>query len=135
MNYPINELRRLASAGKVAMLDPTERAVVVLRLGWDRAESSRSQAEVAEMLGLSQPTVSITERQAKDKLEVFNDSTKWFQSHDTLLALATWLVDRSEFENQSDLLYFWEKPWKWETEYQEYLGACAAADAAEAVSA
>lgn len=128
-NYPINELRRFASAGKVARLDQTERAVVVLRLGWDREGGSRSQAEVAEALSISQPTVSITERQAKEKLQLMNDSTKWFQSNDTLLALAHWLVDRNEFETQSDLLYFWEKPWKWEPEYEEYLAAMALEEA------
>ena len=63
MSFPLNELRRLARQGKVAVLEPREREVVALRLG------GSTQQEVADALGVSQPTVSILEREAKKKLK------------------------------------------------------------------
>jgi hypothetical protein len=41
---------------------------------------------------------------------------EWYQEHDNLIALGTYLVDDLLFPAR-DLLYFFEKPWKYETEW------------------
>jgi len=127
--FPINELSRLATAGRVARLDPQERAVVVLRLGWDREGETRSQAETAEALGLSQPTISALEREAKEKLKVMGERVEWFHNHDTVVSLAMWLDHNYRFDTPGDAIHLFEKPWHYENEYQEMLAADALEEA------
>ncbi len=46
--------------------------------------------------------------------------TAWYVQSDTILAVATWGVDNHVFNNQRDLLYFFEKPWKYEELFLQY---------------
>lgn len=78
----LRQLQRLAAQGNLSWLPPKERAVVILRLGWDRPAwtemhsktarvtyEPRSQMEVALALDLSQPYVSTLEREARHLLQ------------------------------------------------------------------
>ena len=44
----------------------------------------------------------------------------WYENHDEILRLATWLVHH-DGTNTEELLYYLEKPWKYETERNEML--------------
>ena len=48
--------------------------------------------------------------------------SKWYDDHEKVKRLAKWLVSGNEFATQTDLLYFFEKPWKWDEEWQEMIG-------------
>lgn len=41
----------------------------------------------------------------------------WYNSHDNLVGFGGVLDDAGFFANTKDLLYFFEKPWKWGAEY------------------
>lgn len=43
----------------------------------------------------------------------------WHESHDNLCAMAHHLLDSHDFDARQ-LLYFFEKPWKWDAEWREY---------------
>lgn len=45
---------------------------------------------------------------------------QWFQSHQTLVEVGGYLVDIQGYDAEN-LLYFFEKPWKYEAEWQEFL--------------
>ena len=61
---------------------------------------------------------------------------KWFQDHSNVCELARWLAGLGEWENIGDielpngqtvednpadrLIYFFEKPWKWDSEWEEF---------------
>lgn len=45
------------------------------------------------------------------------DFDPWYQSHANLHDLAIWLEER---EPNFDWRYFLEKPWKWETDWDEF---------------
>lgn len=47
-------------------------------------------------------------------------ATKWFESHDELVWFAAVLTDAGEFPEAADLLRFFEKPWKWTPEHDEW---------------
>lgn len=68
MSAELRELGRLARNGNVSVLPAEQRTVVILRLGWDGAKA-RTQQEVANYLGFSQPYISTLERHAKVALE------------------------------------------------------------------
>ena len=44
---------------------------------------------------------------------------KWFESHDNLIELAHWLLVDGWFTYPIDLLRYFEKPWKWEDEWDK----------------
>lgn len=46
-------------------------------------------------------------------------SDKWFDTFDNVLGLALWLdfSEISAFQDSRDVIYFFEKPWKWDREY------------------
>ena len=44
---------------------------------------------------------------------------KWFESHDNLIELAHWLLVDGWFTYPIDLLRYFEKPWKWEPEWDK----------------
>lgn len=69
----IDELEGAAVNGNVAWLSPLQRAVVVLRLGWDH-KGYKSQAEVGEIMGYTQVHISHLERSAKERLHSHNTS-------------------------------------------------------------
>ena len=46
----------------------------------------------------------------------------WYDNQAELLNLAKYLHDQDEFSDIDAVLYFFEKPWKWEKEYLEYKG-------------
>jgi DNA-directed RNA polymerase specialized sigma subunit len=70
----IDELEHAAEVGNVAWLNPLQRTVVVLRLGWD-LQGYKSQAEVGEIMGYTQVHVSYLERGAKKALHAHDTST------------------------------------------------------------
>lgn len=44
----------------------------------------------------------------------------WYEYQSNRNALARWLDDHSEFTNPSDVIYYFEKPWKYDREWDEY---------------
>lgn len=45
----------------------------------------------------------------------------WFANHNNLLTLANWLHhEHGDLQTATQVLYFFEKPWKWETEWGEF---------------
>lgn len=44
--------------------------------------------------------------------------TPWYEDHDEVLALARHLIDDGSLPTPAAVLAFFEKPWKWEPEYQ-----------------
>lgn len=49
------------------------------------------------------------------------NESKWFEKHDNLTAFASVLIDLGTFERPKDVLYFFEKPWKWEPEWERWV--------------
>lgn len=50
----------------------------------------------------------------------------WYEDHDNLLGLGTWLVDECEITTCQELLRFFEKPWKWTEEWNSFKAQQAA---------
>jgi hypothetical protein len=46
------------------------------------------------------------------------DPTPWYADHDELVHFANVLVDTDWFESPRGVVYFFEKPWKWEPQHQ-----------------
>lgn len=44
----------------------------------------------------------------------------WYESQSNRNALARWLDDRDEFTNPIDVIRFFDTPWKFNDEWQEY---------------
>ena len=47
----------------------------------------------------------------------------WFFTHDNVCALARWLKSEGHWEGKGgvgNLIYFFEKPWKYSQEWKEY---------------
>ena len=44
----------------------------------------------------------------------------WYDNQVELLNFAKYLHDEDEFLEVDDVLYFFEKPWKWNEEYLQY---------------
>ena len=47
------------------------------------------------------------------------DGLPWYAVHDNIVSLAYWLESNNRFNKISDVVYFIEKPWKWDNEYKE----------------
>ena len=45
---------------------------------------------------------------------------KWFSDFGNVLALAEYLEDEGELSTVRATIRFFEKPWKWETEWLDY---------------
>ena len=45
---------------------------------------------------------------------------QWHEVSDNVLGLATWLDGFCFFANTTDLLRYFDKPWKWQREYELY---------------
>ena len=43
----------------------------------------------------------------------------WYQSYDNCICVANILNAEYRFGDTGDVIYFFEKPWKWETEMKE----------------
>lgn len=127
-NAEMNHLARLAREGSLDRLDPKERSVVTLRLGWDRPGGEyRSQSEVGAILGWTQAYVSQLEARARDALArraAARPATDlWHSNPDTVWSVGAWLVHEFRLTEPSEIIYFFEKPHKWDDEYTEYLAA------------
>ncbi len=46
--------------------------------------------------------------------------SNWYNNHENLVELATYLNTKGDLSSADDMLYFFEKPWKWELEWNEY---------------
>ena len=46
---------------------------------------------------------------------------KWYEVYDNLIGLASWLDSECWFGGSAEVIYFMEKPWKWEREYGLWL--------------
>lgn len=44
----------------------------------------------------------------------------WCNDNDEVIAFATHLVDSGEITELKDLLYYYEKPYKWSSEYEAW---------------
>lgn len=42
---------------------------------------------------------------------------KWYETYDNVVTLAEWLDMLCEFNETSDVIRFFEKPWKWDREW------------------
>lgn len=50
-----------------------------------------------------------------------NDPVYWYETHDNLTGLANWLHHECcYFSDPGAMLYYFEKPWKWEREWALY---------------
>ena len=49
-----------------------------------------------------------------------NWSEKWFTSYDNVYDLGDALVERGDLYTVADLLRYFEKPWKWTPEWEQY---------------
>jgi len=45
--------------------------------------------------------------------------TNWYRNYDDVLALAGYLKEKGAFQSVNDLYDFFEKPWKWEAEWNQ----------------
>lgn len=45
----------------------------------------------------------------------------WYDNQVDLLNFASYLHDKDEFDDADAVLYFFEKPWKWNEEWKEYI--------------
>ena len=45
--------------------------------------------------------------------------SKWWENHNNKIELAGWLIDEGCLVTSQDALRFFEKPWKWEPEWEE----------------
>jgi hypothetical protein len=52
---------------------------------------------------------------------ILNHSKVWYETFDTLLSVATILESETYFIKTFDVISFFEKPWKWETDMQELI--------------
>ncbi len=52
---------------------------------------------------------------------IANASKIWYTSQDTMLTVARILDDEGCFDRTSDVIYYFEKPWKWEQDMQELI--------------
>ncbi len=46
--------------------------------------------------------------------------TIWWHIHENQTDLARFLVEIGKLDSVDDVLYFFEKPWKWDEEYRDY---------------
>lgn len=44
----------------------------------------------------------------------------WYDNQVDLLDFAKYLHDKDEFDDADSVIYFFEKPWKWNEEWKEY---------------
>ena len=44
---------------------------------------------------------------------------KWWENHDNKIELAGWLIDEGCLVTSQDALRYFEKPWKWEPEWED----------------
>ena len=44
---------------------------------------------------------------------------KWWENHDNKIKLAGWLIDEGWLRTSQDALRFFEKPWKWDAEWDQ----------------
>lgn len=49
--------------------------------------------------------------------------SKWFEEFENVLELAKWLADEGRITTAHATLQIFEKPWKWEPEWNEYQAA------------
>lgn len=49
--------------------------------------------------------------------------SKWFEEFENVLHLAKWLIDELRITTAYAAYDIFEKPWKWETEWNEYQAA------------
>lgn len=47
--------------------------------------------------------------------------TKWYETHDELIAFARVLDDLDVFDCPDDAIDFFETPWKWDDEYERWV--------------
>ena len=45
---------------------------------------------------------------------------KWYENPVTKITVAYWLVDVGLITELNELLHYFEKPWKWDNEYETY---------------
>jgi len=49
-----------------------------------------------------------------------SDRGEWYDNPDTVHSVATYGVDESKISGVDELLYFFEKPWKWQQLHDEW---------------
>ncbi len=61
------------------------------------------------------------QRLIKDEL-LLNDKimANWYDNQIDLLEFAKYLHDKDEFDDADAVIYFFEKPWKWNEKLKEY---------------
>jgi hypothetical protein len=54
-------------------------------------------------------------------ISISTEPRKWFENYDNVLVLGNWLVDNCDIYKCEDLLHYFEKPWKWEAEWEAMI--------------
>lgn len=44
----------------------------------------------------------------------------WWEDREILFTVAYWLCDQHVFDHSDEVVYFFEKPWKWQEEYEDW---------------
>lgn len=47
--------------------------------------------------------------------------SNWYTDYENIKNLAYWLLSKGKFNSEKDVVYFIEKPWKWEEEWNEMM--------------
>jgi hypothetical protein len=45
---------------------------------------------------------------------------EWHADYGNIFGLASWLYEHGEFTDMEEMLYYFEKPWKWTEKWEEY---------------
>lgn len=45
---------------------------------------------------------------------------EWWKVHSNIVELAEWMHENWRFDTVTDVIYFFDKPWKYEDEWNEY---------------
>lgn len=48
------------------------------------------------------------------------ETDRWFEDYQSICDFAMHLHSEGRFNTPSDVLYYFEKPWKWDPEFQEW---------------
>lgn len=92
------------------------------RLGYTAIDKDLSLTDITRLdyLGFK---IVLVEARAKENMVIHiepKEIPEWYENQVDLLNFAKHLHDKDEFSDEDAVLYFFEKPWKWNEEWKEY---------------
>jgi len=92
------------------------------RLGYVAIDKDLSLTDITRLdyLGFK---IVLVEARAKENMVIHiepKEIPEWYENQVDLLNFAKHLHDKDEFDDTDAVLYFFEKPWKWNEEWKEY---------------